>query len=286
MRSRALIKSTASLLITAFLLCTASWAAFAEQHASGATRSAYQGPPWVGFVADRDARDVLRVASVLKQSPASKAGLEPGDVITKMEDTSIKSVRDLKLILREHESGDTLSLTYLRDKTSHTTTLTLLPTPTQKELVTTQLMGEEAPQFSFTPLVADGEASAKTPQKLSDHKGKITIIEFWATWCKPCEPFKKELAALHKKHGDDVHIIAMSTEPEETLLAAVEKDAMPYMVASDESEKVHDTYFVRGIPLVIILDEEHRVRKVITGEDDAALISKSLQGLLMTNKKP
>lgn len=265
-----------------------SWAmtstVLAEQPGQTRQRSAYQGPPWVGFVADRDTRDALRVASVLKKSPAAMAGLEPGDVITAMQEKKVASVRDLKLILREHESGDTLSLTYSRDGASHETTLTLLPTPTQKELITTQLMGEEAPPFSFTPIVAS-EKSATQTVSLSDYRGKVTIIEFWATWCKPCEPFKKELATLKKRHGDDVHIIAMSSESSETLEAAVKKQAMPYIVASDEAEKVHDAYFVRGIPLVLILDEEHRVRKVITGEDDPALITKSLKGLLLTGKE-
>lgn len=283
MRPRSMKKTAALLSITLTAsLCAVSWGAFAQHHPDSETkRSAYQGPPWVGFVADRDARDVLRVASVLKESPASRAGLKPGDVITSIQETPIKSVRDLKLLLREHESGDSLSLSYSRGEHAHTTTLILMPTPTQKELVTSQLMGEPAPDFSFSPITTKAKASPKT-SKLSNSKGKVTILEFWATWCKPCEPFKKELSKIAKKHGDDVHIIAMSTESVETLQAAITEEAMPYLVASDASEKIHDAYFVRGIPLVIILDAEHRVRKVITGEDDAALVSKSLKGLLLT----
>ncbi len=242
-------------------------------------RSTYQGPPWLGFVASRDNKEAVEVASVLKESPAQKAGLAPGDIITTVDETSIKSVRDLKIILRTKVVGDSLEITYTRKNKSLSSTLTLTSTPSPKQLVSSQLMGEKAPDFAFAPITAQ-HGEAKSTTKLSEIEGKITIIDFWATWCKPCEPFKTQLSKVKGKYKDNLQIVALSSESTKTLAAHVKDHTTPYIVASDASEAIHDRYFVRSIPLIIILDKDHKVRKVITGDDDPALITKSIQALM------
>lgn len=237
----------------------------------------YEGPPWLGFVADRQSKGVLKVGGVLRKSPASSAGLKPGDVLLEVAQIEVKRVRDLKVILNEHKVGDELDIRLKRDGKIIETTLTLAPTPTQKQLAKGQLMGEPAPSFTVPAVNVDGSSASHDLSKL---EGKVTVIEFWATWCKPCEPFKKELEAVHKRHGEDVHILAISNEDEETLRAHMKESGLSYNVGADTTEAVHDAYFVRALPLVLVLDETHRVRKVITGDDDPALVGKSIQSLL------
>lgn len=55
------------------------------------------------------------------------------------------------------------------------------------------------------------------PVKLSDFKGKVVLIAFWATWCKPCLKELPELEKLQKKYGDDGFVVlAVSTDGPET----------------------------------------------------------------------
>jgi membrane-associated protease RseP (regulator of RpoE activity) len=66
-----------------------------------------------------------RVAQVVPGSPAAHAGLEVGDVITKVDDTTISDGGELVSTIRSHESGDKVTITYERDGESHSTDVTL-----------------------------------------------------------------------------------------------------------------------------------------------------------------
>lgn len=66
--------------------------------------------------------------------------------------------------------------------------------------------GESVPDFSLKKM--DGSAF-----KLSDHLGKkIIIIDFWATWCKPCKKLLKKLDQIHLDYKDKVEVITITTD--------------------------------------------------------------------------
>jgi putative serine protease PepD len=66
-----------------------------------------------------------RIESVTASSGAAKAGLEAGDVITKVGDTTISDATELTAAIRSHQAGDEVRLTYTRGGSTHTTTATL-----------------------------------------------------------------------------------------------------------------------------------------------------------------
>jgi thiol-disulfide isomerase/thioredoxin len=126
-------------------------------------------------------------------------------------------------------------------------------------------------------------------------KGKIYVVEFWATWCPPCRqsiPHLTEVAAKVKDKG--VQIIGVSNETPETVKPFVEKmaDTMNYVVAIDAGEKVAKAYMeaygCQGIPTAFIVDAASKVvwfghpmadmeevlDKVIAGTFDAAAYAK------------
>lgn len=69
-----------------------------------------------------------RVVAVVDDTPASRVGLEPGDIITNLAGRTIRSPADLVLAVRTHHVGDVVSVSFLRDGDSRTTTLTLTST--------------------------------------------------------------------------------------------------------------------------------------------------------------
>ena len=76
-------------------------------------------------VAPTGDEDGATVSQITKNSPAEKAGLQVGDVITKVNDTKIKGAEDLVTTIGKYKPNDKVSLTYLRDKKEQTTTAVL-----------------------------------------------------------------------------------------------------------------------------------------------------------------
>ncbi|AQQ64250.1 MULTISPECIES: redoxin domain-containing protein [Bacillus] len=106
-------------------------------------------------------------------------------------------------------------------------------------------IGKSAPDFELTKL--DG-----TNVKLSDLKGKKVILNFWATWCGPCQQEMPDMEAFYKEHKENVEILAINYTPSEK---------------GGGAEKVSNFAKEKGITFPILLDKNIDVTtayKVIT----------------------
>ena len=115
--------------------------------------------------------------------------------------------------------------------------------------------GLPAPDFVLNDL--DGR-----PVRLSDLKGKVVLIEFWATWCPPCTMAIPELNALQRKYMDrDFVILSISTDEDiSTVRSYVEENDVLFPVLFDD-KNVNSSYGVYTIPTVVIIDENGIVLK-------------------------
>ncbi len=118
-------------------------------------------------------------------------------------------------------------------------------------------LGDKAPKLSIEHWV---KGSAIDPTA----GGKITVVEFWATWCGPCRTSIPHLTELQKKYKDKVVIVGVSDEKLATVQKYVEKaDNMDYVVAVDSSRKSNDAYMKafkqRGIPHAFIVGAEGKL---------------------------
>ena len=91
----------------------------AQQYGLSVKRGAYIAP-----------RDIIGTNPVVTDSPADKAGLKPGDIITKIDGTAIDQNNSLSSIINKHKVGDKVSLTVLRDSKERTLDVTLGAAPT------------------------------------------------------------------------------------------------------------------------------------------------------------
>jgi S1-C subfamily serine protease len=77
-------------------------------------------------------REGIVIASLEPNAPAERAGIERGDIITRIDDTPIKQGGDLRRILRERRPGDTIQVTVARGSTTRTLTARLIEAPRER----------------------------------------------------------------------------------------------------------------------------------------------------------
>ena len=133
----------------------------------------------------------------------------------------------------------------------------------------------------FTDFEVIAEDGSK--QKLSDHvgKGKVTLVDFWASWCPPCRAEIPKLQALKSKYGDKFNVLGVAVwdNPDDTHKAIEElKITWPVIVGTQKLTEPTDLYGIKGIPLIIIFGADGTIlSRGLTGDDLAARLEEALK---------
>lgn len=139
--------------------------------------------------------------------------------------------------------------------------------------------GPMAPDFTL----ADLSGQMKT---LSDYRGQVVVVDFWATWCPPCRMTIPMLIKLQEKYGKKgLVILGISLDdpqqfPDQYLLAFKEKYKINYTILR-YTPKVMQDYFATerpAIPTMFVVDRKGRIRDEIVGYQPDVL-EKSLDRL-------
>lgn len=106
---------------------------------------------------------------------------------------------------------------------------------------------------------------------LRDLRGRVVVLDFWASWCRPCRAIMPTLDQLHSDHHDDgLTVLGVAREPESRILRHLERSPVHYTIARDAGGTLA-RYGVRAIPTVVVIDRRGLVREVFVGVDGDAL---------------
>ena len=138
--------------------------------------------------------------------------------------------------------------------------------------------GEQAaPESTFVLL--DG-----SKQSTADMKGKVTLVNFWATSCVTCVAEMPKITAFYDKYkgrGYDTLAAAMSYDPPSYVVNFAETRKLPFKVAIDNTDAVAKAWGdVQLTPTTYIVDKRGRIVKSYVGEPDFADLNRLIERLL------
>jgi peroxiredoxin len=96
---------------------------------------------------------------------------------------------------------------------------------------------------------------------LKDLKGKIVLVNFWATWCPPCQKEMPDLEALYNQYKDQGFVILALSEDEETNKVApfIAEHKITYPILLDPGSKVNNAFAIAGIPKSFVYDRNGKL---------------------------
>ncbi len=117
---------------------------------------------------------------------------------------------------------------------------------------------------------------------LAEYRGRPLLLNFWATWCKPCRAEMTDIIAAYNAH-QDLQVLAINLTDQERMKDVrtfVSELQMPFPVLLDEKGKVRKSYALRGVPTSVFIDSSGVVRFVNPGPITRELIERGLATIL------
>lgn len=140
-------------------------------------------------------------------------------------------------------------------------------------------VGDQAPDFQLPQINKYNESETI---QLSDLRGKGVMLNFWATWCKPCEremPYMQELYPVYKERG--IEIVAVSLDSTELVVDRfIDKYDLTFPIPHDTSGEVRDLYKVGPIPSTFFISPEGEIVEYVSGELSLERLEGYLQDIL------
>ena len=123
-------------------------------------------------------------------------------------------------------------------------------------------IGQPAPGYATVSLAGDSVS-------LADQRGKVVLLNVWATWCHPCRDEIPELRELQKKYeGRGLEIVGVSVDADgndEGIKTFMQEFEMTYPIWRDPDERVSTQFLVFGVPATFLIDKGGVLRWRKTG---------------------
>ena len=133
--------------------------------------------------------------------------------------------------------------------------------------------GTGAPEFALRKLEGG-------TVRLSEHKGKVVVLDFWATWCSPCVEEMPHLVKVVKELEPDVAFVAINQDDPgsdgvvEKFATQTTPGLKPYVAMADDDVVV--SYGITQLPTMVIVDRDGKIAQTYTGYADESTLRKRI----------
>lgn len=112
-----------------------------------------------------------------------------------------------------------------------------------------------APDFHVQTLSMPSSGSS-----LVKKRGKVVLLDFWATWCGPCRMIAPTLDAIYEKHkGQGLEAMAITAEKRDTVAAFDRKNPRPIPVYLDENAEGTNAFEANALPTIVVVDRKGKI---------------------------
>lgn len=137
-------------------------------------------------------------------------------------------------------------------------------------------LGEPAPDFTL-----ESVREENTFLRLSDLRGKVVVVNFYASWCGPCRQELPDFEAVSREMAEEVAFIAVNvSESRGDALGILESTGATFPAVLDSDGSVAERYGLRGMPSTYLVDANGIVRKFGPGAVDAETLRSELLAII------
>ena len=219
-------------------------------------------PGWLGVeLAKREGEAGVLIRSVMHGSPAERAGITDGDVVLTLDGENVGHPTELRARVMKAHAGARVSLGVRRGDTTRLFAVELEPMPSDDEVMRRNYVGERAPEFGSLDTVQ----GSFTPT-LAGLKGRVVVVEFWASWCGVCHVMAPTLQGWQDRYSaQGLTVLGVTGDTVEVATRTAGELGMSYPLASDGSGNMLRAYRAYALPTLFVIDKQGKVRDVLIG---------------------
>jgi predicted metalloprotease with PDZ domain len=224
---------------------------------------------WLGveMVSAPSAQAGALVRDVLRGSPAARAGLQGGDRIIRINGETVTGPDDVVRAVSRLPAGSRVSVAVEAPRGVRMLAVVLAPAPADdSDVMRLRYVGQPPPQLTEVRTV-----QGSTLSSLRDLRGKVVVLEFWASWCAVCQFLVPKLNRWRDQYqAQGLELVSVTTDHFDVASATAGQLDIRYTVLADPSGKTTEAYRALALPSLFVVDKRGIVRETLVGYDEAS----------------